>query len=112
MEPTRHVAANKVGTCSDEHGSFEKWIMRSLGMTLCQTRAGAGDIPLVTSATVSPINKQGQVRDAMITYLSLFSFGHHSRKGCAGYTCPLQAMGCVSRALPDLSCHRNALRHT
>ena len=38
--------------------------------------------------------------------------GHHSHKGCAGYTCPLQAMGCVSRALPDLSCHRKALRHT
>ena len=48
MEPTMCVAVYKVGTCSDEHGSFGKWIMRSLGMILCQTRAGAGDIPLVT----------------------------------------------------------------
>ena len=72
MEPTRCVAANKVGTCSDEHGSFEKWIMRSLGMTLCQTRAGAGDIPLVIPATMSPTYEQGQVRDAMITHLPLF----------------------------------------
>lgn len=72
METTRCVAANKVGTCSDEHGSFEKWIMRSLGMTLCQTRAGAGDIPLVTPATMSPTYEQGQVRDATITHLPLF----------------------------------------
>lgn len=80
MEPTRCVAANKVGTCSDEHGSFEKWIMRSLGMTLCQTRAGAGDIPLVIPATMSPTYEQGQVRDAMITHLPLFSFGHHATR--------------------------------
>ena len=72
MEPTRCVAAYKVGTCSDEHGSFEKWIMRSLGMTLRQTRAGAGDIPLVPPATMSPTYEQGQVRDTMITHLPLF----------------------------------------
>ena len=34
--------------------------------------AAAGDIPLVTPATVSPTYEQGQVRDAMITHLPLF----------------------------------------
>ena len=34
--------------------------------------AAAGDIPLVTPATMSPTYKQGQVRDAMITHLPLF----------------------------------------
>ena len=34
--------------------------------------AAVGDIPLVTPATMSPINKQGQVRDTMITHLPLF----------------------------------------
>ena len=43
---------------------------------------------------------------------SLFCFGHHSHKGCAGYTCPLQAMGCVSRALPDLGFRQKTLRPT
>ena len=43
---------------------------------------------------------------------SRFYFGHHSHKGCAGYTCPLRAMCCVSRALPDLDCRQRALRHT
>ena len=31
------------------------------------------------------------------------SFGHHRDKLGAGYTCSLQAMSCVSRALPDLT---------
>lgn len=44
--------------------------------------AAAGDIPLVTPATMSPTYEQGQVRDAMITHLPLFC------------------------------CHRKALRHT
>ena len=44
--------------------------------------AAAGDIPLVTPATVSPTYEQGQVRDATITHLPLFC------------------------------CHRKALRHT
>lgn len=73
--------------------------------------AAAGDIPLVIPATMSPTYEHGQVRDAMITHLPMFSFGHHSRKGCAGYTCPLQAMGCVSRAVPDLSCYQKVLRY-
>ena len=30
-------------------------------------------------------------------------FGHHRDKLGAGYTCSLQAMSCVSRALPDLT---------
>ena len=64
--------------------------------------AAAGDIPLVTPATMSPTYKQGQVRDAMITHLPLFSFGHHSHKGCAGYAQPMQALADASRALPDL----------
>ena len=34
--------------------------------------AAAGDIPLVTPATVSPTYKQGQVCDAVITHLPLF----------------------------------------
>ncbi len=34
--------------------------------------AAAGDIPLVTPATMLPTYKQGQVRDAMITHLPLF----------------------------------------
>ena len=34
--------------------------------------AAAGDIPLVTPATVSPTYEQGQVRDAVITPLPLF----------------------------------------
>ena len=34
--------------------------------------AAAGDIPLVTPATMSPTYEQGQVRDAMITHLPLF----------------------------------------
>ena len=44
--------------------------------------AAAGDIPLVTPATMSPTYKQGQVRDAMITHL------------------------------PPFCCHRKVLRHT
>ena len=34
--------------------------------------AAAGDIPLVTPATMLPTYKQGQVRDAKITHLPLF----------------------------------------
>ena len=34
--------------------------------------AAAGDIPLVTPATMSPTYEQGQVRDATITHLPLF----------------------------------------
>ena len=44
--------------------------------------AAAGDIPIVTSATMLPTYEQGQVRDAMITHLPLFC------------------------------CHQKALRHT
>ena len=34
--------------------------------------AAAGDIPIVTSATMLPTNEQGQVCDTMITHLPLF----------------------------------------
>lgn len=34
--------------------------------------AAAGDIPLVTLATMSPTYEQGQVRDTTITHLPLF----------------------------------------
>ena len=34
--------------------------------------AAAGDIPLVTPATMLPTNEQGQMCDTMITHLPLF----------------------------------------
>ena len=73
--------------------------------------AAAGNIPFVSPATLSPTYEEGGYA-IFRSIPSLFCFGHHSHKGCAGYTCPLQAMGCVSRALPDLSCCQKALRPT
>ena len=46
-----------------------------------------------------PLNQQ---RNRAATLQRIASFGHHRVKLGAGYTCSLQAMSCVSRALPDL----------
>ena len=52
--------------------------------------AAAGDIPLVTPATMSPTYEQGQVRDAMITHTCPCSAA--SRKLCAAPGAPLSAV--------------------
>ena len=46
-----------------------------------------------------PLNPQ---RNDAATLQRIASLGHHRARLGAGYTCSLQAMSCVSRAMPDL----------
>ena len=45
-------------------------------------------------------------------FARIASFGHHRDKLGAGYTYSLQAMNCVSRALPDLHCCKRKFKQS